>query len=280
MKASFGAEAKTEPADRGSPGPLKATGTRKAVASANIKPEPAANGYGSPQNALGGDEPEPAAGATARGAGKRKAARATAGAAKEQRERRAGRAGAHVPATPASSTGGSSSEAEASESENDAGRAKKGAAAAAKEKTGRGAAAAGRQRNSDSSSSSKEGAAVRKGRAAAPGANAKAPVNPFNKPPVAVLKKSGESFLQVSRERASRDVPFLTVAPSCARAGRPVLGGGAPAGQVPRVPAHAAPEAQERAAEQRQHLLSLLRVPTAALHENRPARHRRLLRSA
>jgi lysine-specific demethylase 3 len=74
---------------------------------------------------------------------------------------------------------------------------------------------AGRQRNSDSSSSSKEGQPVRKGRAgggvsgssgaAAPGnsspsgTNAKpGSGNPFNKPPVPVLKKSGESFLQVS----------------------------------------------------------------------------------
>lgn len=65
-----------------------------------------------------------------------------------------------------------------------------------------------RQRNSDSTSS-KEGQSLR-GKGRGGGANAgsnsvqatptvKNPVNTFNKPSVAVLKKTGESFLQVNR---------------------------------------------------------------------------------
>lgn len=232
VKPSFNSvDVKPEPLDRSSPGPLKMA--RKATAS--VKTE--INGYGSPQNATDESEPTGLRGGSA--GGKRKP-RATAAANKDRDKRSktvaAAAASAAVSATPASSTGGSSSEAEASESENDVnnggGRTKKGGAVAAlKESGGKSGGAgrgslAGRQRNSDSSSSSKEGQPVRKGRAgggvpgssgaAAPGnsspsgPNAKSGSgNPFNKPPVPVLKKSGESFLQ--------DAPCWEVAPRLAK---------------------------------------------------------------
>ena len=222
VKPSFNhVEIKTEPLDRSSPGPMKTTG-RKATSSIKVE---TINGYGSPQNAT--DETEGPGLKGGAGGGKRKP-RATA--ASKERDKRAktaaAAASAAVSATPASSTGGSSSEGDASESENDVnngggggGRTKKGGGAVAslKESAGKSSGAgrgslANRQRNSDSSSSSKEGQPVRKGRAAggasgltatgntaaSSGSNAKpAPINPFNKPPVAVLKKSGDSFLQV-----------------------------------------------------------------------------------
>lgn len=230
MKPTFNSvDIKPEPMDRSSPGPLKMA--RKATAS--VKSE--INGYGSPQNAT--DESESLGLREGAGAGKRKP-RATAAATKDKRAN----AAATVSATPASSTGGSSSEGEASESENDVnngggGRTKKGGAVAAlKESCGKSGAGgagrgslAGRQRNSDSSSSSKEGQPVRKGRAGggvsgstgaavAPGnsspsgPNAKpGSGNPFNKPPVPVLKKSGESFLQVSRIHPSIRLDMITI---------------------------------------------------------------------
>ena len=220
VKPTFNSvDIKSEPMDRSSPGPQKMA--RKATAS--VKGE--INGYSSPQNAT--DESEPLGLRGGAAGGKRKP-RATAVATKDKRAKTAAAAAvAMVSATPASSTGGSSSEGEVSESENDVnnsggGRTKKGGAVAALKETvgksggaGRGSVA-GRQRNSDSSSSSKEGQPVRKGRAgggvsassggvvpapgnASPsGTNAKPGLgNPFNKPPVPVLKKSGESFLQV-----------------------------------------------------------------------------------
>lgn len=223
VKPSFNnVEIKPDPMDRSSPGPLK-TG-RKATAS--VKTESTVNGYGSPQNAT--DENESFGLKGGAGGNKRKPRATTASKDRDKRAKTAAAsAAAAVSATPASSTGGSSSEGEASESENDVnnggGRSKKGGAVAALKEsggktggvgTGRGSLA-GRQRNSDSSSSSKEGQPVRKGRAggasgsagaaasgnpSSSGPNAKpAPVNPFNKPPVAVLKKSGESFLQVNK---------------------------------------------------------------------------------
>lgn len=232
-------EIKPEPLDRSSPGPLKtgrkATASVKTAEMAvngygspqNATDENESFGL---KGGAGGGKRKPRATAASKDRDKRaKTAAASAASA----------ASVAVSATPASSTGGSSSEGEASESENDVnnggGRSKKGGAVAALKEsggktggvgTGRGSLA-GRQRNSDSSSSSKEGQPVRKGRAggasAASGAsgsagaaaaavaaasgnpsssgpNAKpAPVNPFNKPPVAVLKKSGESFLQVNK---------------------------------------------------------------------------------
>jgi hypothetical protein len=242
VKPTFNSvDIKPEPMDRSSPGPLKMA--RKATAS--VKSE--INGYGSPQNAT--DESESLGLRGGAGAGKRKP-RATAAATKDKRAKTvaaaaaAAAAAATVSATPASSTGGSSSEGEASESENDVnngggGRTKKGGAVAAlKESCGKSGAGgagrgslAGRQRNSDSSSSSKEGQPVRKGRAgggvsgstggaatAAPGnsspsgPNAKpGSGNPFNKPPVPVLKKSGESFLQVSRIHPSIRLDMITI---------------------------------------------------------------------
>lgn len=215
VKPSFNnADIKPEPLDRSSPGPLKMA--RKATASVKVE----INGYGSPQNAT--DESESIA---LRAAGGKRKPRATAAANKDRDKRsKTVAAASAVSATPASSTGGSSSEGEASESENDVnnggGRAKKGGAVVALKESGgklggigRGSLA-GRQRNSDSSSSSKEGQPVRKGRAGGgvPGASSvtapgnsspSAPNvksgsgNPFNKPPVPALKKSGESFLQV-----------------------------------------------------------------------------------
>lgn len=220
-------DVKIEQVERSSPGPLKTPAGRKGAA--NVKAE-IANGYGSPlsvtdENETGG-APASSAGLRGGAGGKRKgrgpAASSVAAKEREKRAKTAASTVQAVSATPASSTGGSSSEADASESENDVGngassgisnvgRPKKGAASALVAKEGKGR---GRQRNSDSSSSSKEGLPVRKGRGGG-GANAAAvaaaasgvtpgstskpgPVNPLSKPPIPHLKRTGESFLQVT----------------------------------------------------------------------------------
>ena len=204
---------KTEPMDRNSPGPIK-TNARKAAASAgNIKTE-SMNGYGSPQNA-NDDNGSNSSGLRggAGGANKRKsrgpAALSVNPKDRDKRAKTAAGSSAAPAQTPASSTGGSSSE-DASGSENEVnGKSKKGAGAASKSSAARGVnPLAGRQRNSDSSSSSKDGQLVRKGRGGTATAFTLAagntpkpvnlPINPLKKPPLAQLKKTGQSFLQVS----------------------------------------------------------------------------------
>ena len=216
---------KMEPMDRNSPGLAKPNARKAAASAGNMKTE-SINGYGSPQNA-NDDDSNTAGLRGGAGGNKRKSRGPAASSFPKDRDKRAKTSASAASSaasgpvqTPASSTGGSSSD-DASESENDVngvtGRQKK-AGTAAKSSVARGVnALAGRQRNSDSSSSSKDGQPVRKGRGGAvtaTGSNSKPvilPVNPFNKPPIQSLKKSGQSFLQVKKKNFLLTVLFVNV---------------------------------------------------------------------
>ena len=219
--------------DRNSPGPGKGPGGRKPNNTSAKGPD-SVNGYStnSPQNAADDAENAGSGGGSGvgggRGAKARKPRAVSSAAAKERDRRTKAQQSAPVAPTPTSSTASSSEEAE--ESDNEAtgganaagagGRSKKPGAAAkdvlSKSSAGGGRGSQARQRSSDSSSSSKEGQAPRKGGRGVAASNVnsgntKSGNNPFNKPPVAQLKKTGESFLQVIFQTFfQRHVLFVT----------------------------------------------------------------------